>query len=126
MPEADARRTELDELARLEELVAGALRSADPRAALAAAAGDPGLSPDLRARLAGAASDGVRVSGLLVAKLRFERLMHGSREAAAWFERDPAGFAGAFRRYHAAVPPAADGPRQEAAAFEAWAVRDAG
>jgi hypothetical protein len=120
MPDrADAER-ELAELARLEELVAHALRRPDPRAALAAAASDPALSADLRARLAGASPDGARISGLLVAKLRFERLMHGSREAAEWFERDPAGFAAAFRCYHADVPPAADGPRQEARAFADW------
>jgi hypothetical protein len=114
----------VSELAHLERLLADAFQGPDPRAALAAAALDPALSADLRARLAGAAPDGVRIAGLLIAKLRFERLLHGSRAAGAWFGRDPAAFARAFRRYHGAVPAVAQGPLQEAHAFEAWRAGD--
>ena len=113
----------MSELERLEELVAGALVSSDPRAALAAAAADPALGADLRGRLAGAAPDGVRIAGLLVAKLRFERLVQGSRAARGWFDHDPAGFARAFRRYHGEVAPRAEGPVQEAHAFAVWCAR---
>src|SRR5262245_8081879 len=110
----------MSELERLEELVARAFLAPDPRAALAAAAQDPGLGANLRARLAAAAPDGVRIAGLLVVKLRFERLIQGSRDAGVWFERDPAGFAAAFRRYHGQVPPRSEGPVQEAQAFAVW------
>ena len=113
----------MPELLYLERLLADAFQSPDPRAALAAAARDRALPSDLRARLAGAAPDGVRIAGLLVAKLRFERLIHGSGEAGAWFDRDPAAFARAFRRYHEEVPPVAQGPLQEAHAFAAWCDR---
>ena len=37
--------------------------------------------------------DGVRVASLLVAKLRFERLLNGSPDAAAEFDDDAEGFA---------------------------------
>jgi hypothetical protein len=62
----------------------------------------------------------VALSALLVARLRFERLLRGSPEAEAWFERDPAGFGEAFHRYHAEVPPRAFFPATEAALFQAW------
>jgi hypothetical protein len=81
-----------------------ALRSGDPAAA---------------ARL-GVDEDGFRMAALLVSKLRFERLMQGDRDAAAWFERDPAAFAAAFRRYHAAVRPTAYFPWEESALWRAW------
>jgi hypothetical protein len=69
--------------------------------------------------------DGLRMSALLVARLRFERLMHGSQRAGEWFERDPRSFAAAFKRYHAAVAPLSMFPPQEARAFEEWLTSDA-
>jgi hypothetical protein len=114
----------VSDLERCEAIAAAAFRSADPRAAFAAAARDETLSPELRAGFAAASGDGVRIAGLLVAKLRFERLMHGSRAAGEWFERDPAAFARAFRRYHAEVAQTAEGPLQEGAAFERWSTGD--
>jgi len=110
----------VEELARLERILADAFQSPDPRAAITAAAEDATLPAALRAHLSAASLDGVRVAGLLIAKLRFERLMHGSREAGEWFQRDPAAFAAAFRRYHAEVAPTAEGPLQEGAAFARW------
>jgi hypothetical protein len=106
--------------ARLERLVARAICAPDPAVALAAAAHDPRLPAALRRACAAADPDGVRLSGLLVARLRFERLVQGSPHAAAWFERDAAAFAAAFRRYHAAVPPRAFFPAGEARAFARW------
>ncbi|HEX2574577.1 MAG TPA: hypothetical protein VH877_33835 [Polyangia bacterium] len=106
--------------AAFERILAEALRAPDPVAALHAAAADPGLPAALRKALMSANEDGVRLSALLVARLRFERLIHGSPEAARWFEEDPAAFTAAFRRYHQAVPASSFFPRSEAERFEAW------
>lgn len=108
------------EYATFERVVARALRSEDPAAAFAAAAEDPSLGPELRAALTHAASDGVRLAALLVVRLRFERLMRGSDDAAARFERAPKEFVERFRRYHAEVAPTAFLPRDEVRLFEDW------
>ncbi|WP_437813624.1 hypothetical protein [Sorangium sp. So ce1078] len=100
--------------------MARAMTAEDPVAALRAAARDPALPPALRRALLGADEDGVRMSALLVARLRFERLLRGSPEAEAWFDRDPAEFSAAFRRYHAEVPPTAFFPPGEARLFRGW------
>jgi hypothetical protein len=97
-------------LADYERRMAAAMRAEDPVAAVRA------LHP-------GADADGVRMTALLVARLRFERLLRGSPDAEAWFDADPAGFARAFRRYHAEVPPWAFFPAEEAALFLAWQAR---
>ncbi|WP_437590221.1 hypothetical protein [Sorangium sp. So ce1000] len=115
-----ARRSGAQAHARYEELVARAMTAEDPVAALRAAAEDPALPPALRRALLGADEDGVRMSALLVARLRFERLLRGSPEAEAWFDRDPAEFSAAFRRYHAEVPPTAFFPPGEARLFRRW------
>ncbi len=112
-----ARLTGAQAHARYEALVARAMTAEDPVAALRAAAEDPALPPVLRRALLGADEDGVRMSALLVARLRFERLLRGSPEAEAWFDRDPAEFSAAFRRYHAEVPPTAFFPPGEARLF---------
>ncbi|WP_438026023.1 hypothetical protein [Sorangium sp. So ce233] len=106
--------------ARYEEVVARAMTAEDPVAALRVAAEDPALPPALRRSLRAADEDGVRMSALLVARLRFERLLRGSPEAEAWFDRDPEEFSAAFRRYHAEVPPTAFFPPGEARLFRAW------
>jgi hypothetical protein len=110
-----------DALRRFDRALADALIAADPVAALRAAAADD-WPPELREALATAAAqeDGVRLTALLVVKLRFERLVQGSRRAGEWFDRDARDFADAFRRYHAAVPPTATDPRGEADLFERW------
>jgi len=110
-----------DALRRFDRLVADALTAPDPVAVFRGAAAEE-WPPDLRGAIAAAAAaeDGVRLTALLVAKLRFERLIHGSRRAGEWFRRDAAGFADAFRGYHGAVPPTATDPRGEAALFERW------
>jgi len=110
-----------DALRRFDRAVADALTAADPVAALRAAAeGD--WPPDLRDALVAAAEqeDGLRLTALLVVKLRFERLVQGSRRAGEWFDRDAKDFTETFRRYHAAVPPTATDPRAEAELFERW------
>lgn len=94
-----------------EAQLAAAMRAEDPVAAVRA------LHP-------GADADGVGMTALLVARLRFERLVRGSPAAEAWFDRDPADFARAFRRYHAEVAPRAFFPAGEAELFEAWRARE--
>ena len=111
----------MDELRAFERIYADALLSADPARVLA---GAEGLSPELRAAVVHASPDGLRLTALLVAKLRFERLMNGLPRAIAWFDRDAAGFAAAFKRYHREVPPTARDPRAEHRLFEAWALAD--
>ena len=110
----------MDAHAELERLVADALTSADPVAGFERAARDPALPDELRAALAAAHPTGIRMAALLVARLRFERLIQGSRAAADWFARDPADFARAFKRYHHAVPATAALPSEEAKLFERW------
>ena len=105
-------------LMRLETLLADALTAADPAAALR----DTGeLPPELREAVERIDVDGLRVAALLVAKLRFQRLLNGSARAGEWFARDARGFTDAFRRYHDDVPPTSGDPWSEAAAFESWA-----
>jgi hypothetical protein len=105
---------------RFEQRVADALTSSDPVAAIERAAADPDLSQQLQQSLACADARGIRISALLVVRLRFERLVQGSARAAEWFERDPAAFAEAFRQYHLQVPPTALEPKREAKLFERW------
>lgn len=66
-------------------------------------------------------ADGLRVSQMLIARLRFERLMQGSATARRWFAEDAAGFAVAFRRYAERVPCPSIHPWDEARAFAAFA-----
>ena len=108
------------ELERYEEILAGALLAEDPWKALQAAIADPETPASIRETLGQVDEDGLRISGLLVAKLRFERLMNGSRRAAEWFGTDPGAFTESFRRYHASVAPTEMFPSLEARQFEAW------
>lgn len=110
----------LAELIALERGVAAALRS---RASAAALRGLSGVGGALAVRLAEVDADGFVLAGLLVARLRFERLMQGSTAASRWFERDPAGFAASFQAYHAATPARAFFPADEAALFAAFVAR---
>jgi len=108
--------------ARFEERVAAAMTAADPVAAMRALAEDASLPGELRqaARAAVTHARGIELTALLVARLRFERLMQGSMEASALFERDPVGFAELFRAYHREVAPGVFFPAQEGRLFAAW------
>ena len=64
--------------------------------------------------------DGVRSAGLLIAKLRFERLMNGDRDVVDAFTADPAAFVARFKRYHHEVLPTAFHPVDEAQLFRAF------
>jgi len=103
-----------------EAVLLRVVRARDPVAALGRVARDRRLPARFRRLFTSAQPDGVRIAALLVAKLRFERLVRGSAELDAWFERDPRAFTEVFRRYHAAVPLRAFHPRAEAAAFARW------
>ena len=107
--------TPAESYARFEAVVAKAMTALDPVAALETASKDPELPSDLRVD-----ADGVRLTALLVAKLRFERLLRGCSEAADWFDEDPEGFSGVFRRYHHQVTPLAFFPPEEARQFLSW------
>ena len=111
MPAADR-----DDLVRLQAVLASLLRARDPAAALAAARAAADADPRLEAVDGG----GLHIAALLVAKLRFQRLLSASVAAADWFERDGRGFTEAFRAYHTSVPAEALDPWGEAAAFARW------
>lgn len=115
--------TPAQSFAQYEAALARVLFAPDPAEALRAVAGDPALPAALRRAFGAADPDGVRMASLLVARLRFERLLRGCPEAEVWFDRDPAGFAAAFRRYHAEVPPTAFFPPGEASLFRSWRAR---
>lgn len=114
------RSSDAEQYARFEKLVAAALHAPDPVCALREASRDPQLGFELRRRLARADGRGVQLSALLVARLRFERLLCGCPEAEAWFDRDARAFTECFRRYHHEVPPSAFFPKEEARLFSAW------
>jgi hypothetical protein len=101
-----------------ERLLMRALRAADPVAALRR--GAKKLPAGLRQAITFADKDGIRITALLVARLRFERLRRGCSDAEAWFEEDPEGFAAAFREYHASVAPTGFFPHSEARLFRRW------
>ena len=109
--------------AHFERVLARAITAPDPAAALRAASRDRRLDADVRRRLAGADEDGVRMAALLVARLRFERLLRGSPDAEDFYDRDPAAFTRAFRAYHETVPPSAFFPTGEAALWATWRAR---
>ena len=75
------------------------------------------LDDEERAALLGVDPDGLRMTSLLVRKLRFERLVSGDPELRAACERDPRGVTESFVRYARAVPPTSSFPAEEAAAF---------
>jgi hypothetical protein len=106
----------------VQELLLAACASADPpefvRAALASRVA-PYTAAE-RAMLAALDGDGLRLSRLLVQKLRLERLLLGDAAAAAAFAQDAEAFVLRFRRYCEAVPPTAVFPSEEAALFAAF------
>jgi uncharacterized protein len=109
LPDAD--------LAAYERVITSSLCASDPAASLRAMRE---VDPSLREHLAAIDDDGFRLTALLVARLRFERLVQGHAAADQWFEQDPRAFADAFRRYHAEVPPTAFFPQEEARLFSRW------
>jgi hypothetical protein len=78
------------------------------------------LTDEERAWLEQFDADGLRMTALMVQKIRFERLTRGDSEAAAWFERDPDGFMHAYQTYVDEVESTAYFPEQEAELFRSW------
>ena len=108
---------------RYERILAHALRSDDPVPVLRACAQDAPEPLRSWLRAACARPAGLRLSALLCARLRFERLIQGDARAAADYADDPKRFAHAFRRYHREVAPSAHGPRAESQLFAAFRTR---
>lgn len=103
-----------------ETLLSDALRAGDLDAARRALVGDPRVAGVLASAVPHAREDGFRIAALLVARLRFERLLHGSRAAGDAFRADARAFTERFRAYHREVEPRATTPAEEAADFERW------
>lgn len=109
-------------LADLQRVLLRALRHPDPTAALRAqlARGDCPLTAEERAWLAAVGDDGLRLTRLLVRKLRLQRLLRGDASVAAAMAADPVTFARQFASYDAAVPLSAVTPAEEAEAFRSY------
>ncbi len=103
-----------------EELLQRVLRSPDPVLALRTEREKFPTNHPLATVLANIDADGLRVTSLLVARLRFERLIQGSDLASRWFDEDAEVFTQTFRKYHAETPMRAFFPREEAADFARW------
>ena len=109
-------------LSRFQRILVEALHDEHPEErlrALVEAAGDS-LDPAERAALLAADADGLRMTSLLVRKLRLERILAGDAELRAECEREPRAVTEAFVRYARAVAPTAAFPEEEAAAFRAF------
>jgi len=108
---------------RFERAYGSALCERDPVAAIGRIAVGPDCPSGLRRSLETVDPDGIRLTGLLITKLRFQRLVNGSGEATRWFLRDGAGFTAAFLAYHRAELPREHAPAREARRFHAWCKR---
>ena len=87
-----------------ESVLGPLLRAPDPAAARAALLDDPDLPPDVRAAVEACDPTGLRVLGLLVASLRFNRLLQRSPEQAQRYHADPETWARQFQAWHAENP----------------------
>ena len=110
----------------VQRLLLAALLEDDPpialRAALAGEAPDgaPDLTEQERRWLQALPEDGLRMSGLIVRKLRFERLTGGDHDLRDLFDRDPQAFLPLFRQFTSQVPPESYFPDEEARRFRQW------
>jgi hypothetical protein len=107
-------------LIQFEALLAKIVCDPDPIQARSKIIQSEALPLAQRELLASIDEDGLRMTSLLVTKLRFERLLRGSAPAEEWFEADPKDFAQAFKQYHKEVPPTAFFPQEEAKLFRVW------
>jgi hypothetical protein len=106
----------------VQRLLVEALRAPDPGAFLREQSADARwqLSAEEHAWLVSLGEAGLRITRLLVRKLRLQRLLRGDAAAAGLCDADPEAFARQFRAYDAEVPPASVFPAEEAAAFARW------
>jgi len=109
-------------LSEVERVLLEAVHDEDPPARLRELVEDAGdrLTVDERSWLLAADADGLRLTGLLVVKLRFERVLRGDAALRREFDADPRALLERFRRYAREVPAAAVFPEDESRAFSAW------
>ncbi len=104
----------------VQRVLIAVLLADDPGAELRARLADAGLADDERRSLAAISPDGLRLSSLIVKKLRFERLVRGDGDLARLFDERPEEFMRLYRDYAKAVPPGAYFPQEEGRLFRAW------
>ena len=105
----------------LQDLLVRAVLQSDPHGWLQRQLARPEcvLSPAERGWLEAISEDGLRLTRLLVRKLRIERLLAGDAAMAELYRTDPAAFSKQFTRYEVMVPPRALFPSEEAQQFAA-------
>lgn len=82
------------------------------------------LTTEDRAWLKQIPPDGLILTGLLVKKLRFERLTRGESDLEEMFKNDPKAFMNLYRNYTGAVAPTAYFPQEEAELYRRWKKED--
>jgi hypothetical protein len=105
-------------LSEFQRILALALHDAAPRERLRELAQDAALTSDERGLLEAIDDDALKLTSLVVRKLRFERVLRGSPEVREELERDPDRVRGELRAYVREVPPRFGFPDDEARAFE--------
>jgi hypothetical protein len=105
----------------VQRVLLRALLSEDPAAELRLQLREAtDLRPEERETLSRIDGDGLRLTQLLVKKLRFERLTEAIPELADLFTRDPQAFLRQFDAYTSAVAPEGYLPDQEAELYRRW------
>lgn len=106
----------------LQCVLVQALRTPDPRGWLRAhvASPDCALSASERTMLQALPDDGLRLTRLIVRKLRMQRLLQADGAAGRLLAQEPERFAKQFAAYDAAVRMQAIFPSEEARAFRQW------
>lgn len=108
-------------LAPMQQLLVAALAEPDPLQFLhGAVPGAEGLTDVERDWLLAIDGDGLRLTRMLIRKLRLQRIVRGDAEASVFMARDPEAFAQCFARYDREVPWSYVFPRDEAAAFRRY------
>ncbi len=113
-------------LGAVQDVLMRALLEDDPVEALSLLLLDAkGLTAEERSWLERLDSDGLRMTGLLVRKLRFERLTRADPRLAALFLERPEEFMKLFASYTGEVAPTAYLPAAEGELFRRWQERPA-
>ena len=109
-------------LSELQRVLVLALRTTDPRGWLRAhiASTECTLTLAERAMVEALPDDGLRLTRLIVRKLRLQRLLQADGAAGRLLAQEPERFAKQFAAYDAAVPLQAVFPSEEARAFRHW------
>jgi len=107
-------------LGELQAALVACCAAEDPAAALAEARAS---HPELAPWLGTVDVEGLRLTALLIRKLRFERIVRGDPNLAARFEADPSGFTAILKEYLAAESPSCVFPEDEAERFRRFLAR---